>query len=617
MARVFVYSRVSTSRQIAGLGMSRQTDGIGKIRKWCSDNGHTLADIDIMHDSGSAFSGANAQPTTVLGRFLIAAETGEVERGSYFMVDHLNRLTRQRIRAAIGLLFQLQDAGINVVTVHDWKIYSEKSDTVEMDLMQAIIFMMEAHKSSLEKQRIALINHEKKREAAKQGKVSTRMLPAWLQIKYAENEPRENAPRIDIKLTAQDEIVPNELAKIVKRIFTDVANGIGCYAVSRRLNNEKIPPLNGGKQRRDAAHNPLGPVSLLWSTGAVAKLIKNDAPLGWYQPHENRKPIGQPIKNYYPVIISQTLADRARAQILSHTKITLHEGNTIVRPSGAGRKGVHYSNLLTGIAKCAHCGGSAFLYNFNPKRGNHGWLRCTNAIRSDKDDKCANRTGIPYRVIEDMIVTNIHWHLAERQQIKDDPMKELREQIALNQAEIAKIEASSSIILEGFAKSPNQLVTNQINKMAQRQVLLTREIAILEQRMAVESLQPDMTAEDWQKTQLIEKMASHDPKERYTARSTVAGMLRSMIDRIECHDDKTIEVKFPPMGMPDGSGGADLTRILTKMVGSQTIWKMDSVTQTIVATTRILRWGEKITIVDLSKPSTGTISRPRWTPKAD
>jgi hypothetical protein len=44
MARVYVYSRVSTPRQIEGFGLSRQKD-IVNIRKWCELNAHKPEDV--------------------------------------------------------------------------------------------------------------------------------------------------------------------------------------------------------------------------------------------------------------------------------------------------------------------------------------------------------------------------------------------------------------------------------------------------------------------------------------------------------------------------------------------------------------------------------------------
>jgi DNA invertase Pin-like site-specific DNA recombinase len=535
MARVFIYSRVSTSRQSAGLGLSRQMDLV-EIRKWAEEEGHSISDLDIMKDFGSGLTGENLKPEAILGAFLKRVKDKEIEPGSFLVVDHLNRLTRQDILTAVGLLTLILAAGINIRTNHDKRIYSEADPNIGTDLMMAIMWLMEGNKSSLEKRRVALYNHQKKREAAIQiRQVSTRMLPAWLSIKYAD------VPRLGTKLTVYDKPVPNEKAKIVKRIFTEVADGMGCYTVAKRLNNEHIPPLNGGKQKRDEDHNPIGPVSELWSTGAVAKLIANDAPLGLYQPHVDRKPVGEPIKDYYPRIIEKTLADRARAQISSRQTTTIAGGKTVIRPSHAGRKGVHYSNLFSGIAKCGVCAGSTFLYNFNPKRGNHGSLRCTNAIRSDDDDKCSNRVGIPYKLLEERIIATMPWFIEVRNDSQDDPLKQIREDVALRQTDIDRITKSIAALLDTFG-TENQMtdVAERIARLNRDRAVLEKDKADLERTLAIES--SELSTAAWDRAQFMKRMASPDQQERYTARSIVAGILRGLLKRIECNADKTVTV---------------------------------------------------------------------------
>jgi hypothetical protein len=527
MPVAYSYSRVSTFKQVAGFGLDRQGDSIEKTRTWCEANGLTLDESNILRDAGrSAFHGDHTLPTAALGQFVALVEAGKIERGSYLIVEHLNRLTREHIRRALALLLLLIDHGIHVVTFHDKRIYGEKSETLEIDLIVAILYLMDAHRSSKEKQRIASDNWEKKRKLARDGGLLTTMLPAWCSI------------------DATGKIVENDLADVVRRIFSEVANGMGCWKVAKRLNDEGLPPLNGGKQKRDKnTRQAIGPVSKQWSVGAVAKLIQNDAPLGWYQPHrlidKKRVPIGEPIK-YYPPFIEQTLADRARARIASR-RIVIVDG--VKRPLG-GRKGVHYSNLFTGMAKCGECGGTAFLYNYNAKRGNQGWLRCTSAIRHNFGDQCTNRAGIPYREVEQSVLQNIQWGLALRDQIRDDPLYEIREQLAQRRTEIEKIKASSAGIIEQFGLNPSPLVKLQIDRMEERHTNMLREIDELESRAATATMSSDISPVRWAELQLVTKMKSDEPTERYEARAKISDILRGIIDRVACYADRTARVLF-------------------------------------------------------------------------
>ena len=150
MARVFSYARVSSGRQVAsGYGMARQDKSLDEIRDWCHREGHSLADRDVMRDAGlSAFTGEHLAPTAHLGRFLAAVETGRIPRGSWLVVEHLNRLSRQDVRKALAQFLLMLDGGINIKTWFDKREYREKSETIEVDLITAIVHMGEAYKSS-------------------------------------------------------------------------------------------------------------------------------------------------------------------------------------------------------------------------------------------------------------------------------------------------------------------------------------------------------------------------------------------------------------------------------------------------------------------------------------
>ena len=150
MARVFLYSRVSSGRQaVSGYGMARQEEPIEEIRRWCLAEGHVLADDDIMRDARlSAYTSENLEPTAALGKFLNSVSAGKIEEGSYLIVEELNWLFRQDELTATLLLGQLLKAGIVVKTWNDRKEYSAKSQTSGLDLIQAILNLSEAYKSS-------------------------------------------------------------------------------------------------------------------------------------------------------------------------------------------------------------------------------------------------------------------------------------------------------------------------------------------------------------------------------------------------------------------------------------------------------------------------------------
>ena len=58
-----------------------------------------------------------------MGRFLEAVRVGSVKRGSYLIVESLDRLSREQVLTAQSLFLSIIQAGINLVTLMDGKVY--------------------------------------------------------------------------------------------------------------------------------------------------------------------------------------------------------------------------------------------------------------------------------------------------------------------------------------------------------------------------------------------------------------------------------------------------------------------------------------------------------------
>ncbi len=92
--RAYSYLRFSTPEQRHGDSFRRQTDAAAK---YAAKHGLMLDDSLRLADEGvSAFRGKNAA-TGKLSEFLEHVESGEVPKGSYLLVENLDRITRQNI----------------------------------------------------------------------------------------------------------------------------------------------------------------------------------------------------------------------------------------------------------------------------------------------------------------------------------------------------------------------------------------------------------------------------------------------------------------------------------------------------------------------------------------
>ena len=96
--RAYSYVRFSSAKQADGDSLRRQT---AMARDYAERHGLELADLTLRDLGKSAFRGKNAVEGA-LGEFIRAVDSGKVEPGSYLLVESLDRLSRDRIMAALN-----------------------------------------------------------------------------------------------------------------------------------------------------------------------------------------------------------------------------------------------------------------------------------------------------------------------------------------------------------------------------------------------------------------------------------------------------------------------------------------------------------------------------------
>src|SRR5262249_22160074 len=149
----------------------------------------------------SAYRGKNIADGA-LGRFLAAAKAGKIKRGSYLLVESLDRLSRQEIQKSLRIFLDIIDAGINIVTLIDNHVYT--AEKLELtDFMISLVAMSRANEENETKSTRISAVWAHKRNNAKTEKM-TRIAPSWLRL----NDKR------------QFEVI-KERAKIVRSIFED------------------------------------------------------------------------------------------------------------------------------------------------------------------------------------------------------------------------------------------------------------------------------------------------------------------------------------------------------------------------------------------------------------
>lgn len=343
MPKAYSYIRMSTPEQITGDSLRRQIAAADAyaLRKGLEIE-QRFDDIGV-----SGFRGKNAQ-IGALKNFLEQVESGKIAKGSFLIVESIDRLSRDKVSNALALLTSIIHAGIIVVALSENKEFStENIDQDSFSLMYALLSMVRAHDESRRKSSmLGAAWSEKRNNARKVGKPLTKVAPAWLKMK---------ADRSGF------EIIP-ERAETVREIFSAILSGRGAGSIAKELT------VNGPK--------PWGR-SKVWNESYIKKIADSISVYGEFQPHvyrENelgtlrRVPDGEPIVGYYPAILEKDLFLRA--------KIAMRQRAI----TGRGRKGAAFRNPLTGLMKCRCGSGIQFIDKGKAPKGGT-YLRCSQAVR--------------------------------------------------------------------------------------------------------------------------------------------------------------------------------------------------------------------------------------------
>ena len=389
--RAYSYVRMSTTKQLRGDSLRRQLE---RSRAFADE--HSLLLDDSLQDLGvSAWKGKNFKHGA-LGRFLAMVESGEVPRGSYLLIESLDRLSREAVPDALTLFMAIINAGITIATLgEDRQVYSR--DTLNGDWTKLIIglaVMSRGHEESQTKSERVRAANKRKREMARERKGQiTSVTPAW----------------IDAEKTGSNSysFTLNRHAPTVKAIYEMAARGMGATAIARRLNADGVPAFKS----RDG-----------WYQSIIKALLRRHDVIGTFQPHRmqdgKRVPDGDPIEGYFPAAIDKELFLRIQTM-----------RNNLGRP---GRKGESFANLFTGLCHCAHCGGPMTI-KFSRVKGNENgrYLVCSNYVRGQRCTE-GNR-HFRYEPLEAVILDHVReldFAYVLQRQSTDDAVTKIEEAVA-------------------------------------------------------------------------------------------------------------------------------------------------------------------------------------------
>lgn len=372
MTKAYSYIRFSTAKQQSGDSLRRQE----KLATEYAARHSLDLDNSSYRDLGmSAYRGKNASEGS-LKLFLDAVDQALIAKGSYLLVESLDRLSRAEVPDALELLLGIIRRGIVVVTLMDGHEYSRKSIAADrgLSLIVSITLMARANEESATKASRVRSAWEGKRQ---RGEILTAMGPAWLRLA----DDRKSWTKVPEKV------------RTVRKIFDLSLKGHGTPGIARLLNADGVPTM----QR--AEH---------WSFGSVAAILKNEAVFGRYVP---KKALADSIDGYFPEIIPAS------------TFRLVQEGMRNRRWIG-GRNSASITNLFAGSCFCYLCQSPMRVVGTNAP---HLYLRCLSAYSNSG----CTEGRFPYRAAEKAILWKLAddvSHLMAKRQALDDPLPNLEAQ---------------------------------------------------------------------------------------------------------------------------------------------------------------------------------------------
>jgi DNA invertase Pin-like site-specific DNA recombinase len=483
----YSYIRFSTPDQLKGDSLRRQTQATAE---WCERNGVTLDTSLTLRDLGvSAFRGAHRTGDKhALGAFLKLANQGRIPRGSFLVIENLDRLTREDERTAIRLWLDILDAGISIVQLKPETVFRhEKSEM--LDVMRAILELSRGHgESRIKSERVSAAWGQRRADAREQGSVLTTSTPGWLEV--------VGRQRIGKHVHGgKFRLIPARVA-VVQKIFHLACSGRGLGSIVRHLLDEGVPTWGRGKA---------------WSKAYLHRILTGREVLGEHQPRRKGQPkkqqaAGPPIPGYYPSVpgIDEQTWQRAQAALASRKK-------------NHGRLGKKVASLFTGLVFDARTGSRMIVTH--QTRGSGKWKKKTQVIvpADSMEGRCAT-VSFPYATFEAAILSLLREVKAADVIGKEPPSESasLAEELRAHERRQGEVEAE----LAGDGEDVPGLV-RVLRAMEDKRQELVKRLAAAQQKEA----NPRDRA--WAEAKTLLDVATDEP-----TRLRLRGLLSAMVESI-------------------------------------------------------------------------------------
>jgi len=319
MPKCYSYIRFSSKKQEQGDSYRRQRQ---LSTDWIFRNKHLGCyedtELPTIEDLGvSGFSGANLdEETGALGKFVVLCREGKIDKGSYLILEQLDRFSRDEPLEAATLINKLvKRYGLKIVVLRpSEKIISKESLKDVHQLLIIILELAAAHSYSVTLSNRLKDSWKKRRNnATKEVKLNTKNIPSWIKLIIDKNKV----------YTFEKNIAA---CKAIEYIFKRILEGDSQRKICVEL-NENYPPI---AKKTDGQLKNTGNY---WTHAYVSRLISDRRLLGecqFYKKNDEKKmvPAGDPVENYYPVVIDENTFYKAQSSKKTHRRFNSIKHNS-------------------------------------------------------------------------------------------------------------------------------------------------------------------------------------------------------------------------------------------------------------------------------------------------
>lgn len=385
--RAALYLRRSTEEhQAASLDVQEQ-----EAKAFIAKRGWSLAAEHVFADSG--ISRAEFAKRAGLVAMLRAVERRDVD---VIVTRDETRLGGDMVRVSL-LLQDIQDAGVKV-------FYYYTGEEVLLDGAIAK-FMVTARNfaAELEREKIAQRTHEHLLVKARKGLNVGGRVYGYDNVEVMDGETRKH---VEYALNP-------EQSAIVVEIFTRYGRGEGLRTIAKALNARGVPSARAGRRGTGS-----------WAPSALFSLLRRPRYIGileWnhfektYKKGTKVRVKREPsewlrVEAPHLRIISDELWTAAHAQ--------MRENKVSVPPKGKKKGGRPHSYLLTGLARCASCGGPLTVLNSRDGLVPIKVYVC--AYRRDRGETvCANKMRRPVERVNDAVIAWVQANILSEELVLD------------------------------------------------------------------------------------------------------------------------------------------------------------------------------------------------------